>query len=90
MRELRARLAGAPLFISASTVAGKAAAEHPAGPTHADAIVAVVQELLETGGYDAVQLREVARRARVSLATIYRLFPTRDELIVISLERWMS
>ena len=42
----------------------------------ADVIVAVVQELLESGGYDAVQLREVARRAHVSLATVYRLFPT--------------
>jgi AcrR family transcriptional regulator len=45
---------------------------------------------LESGGYDAVQLREVARRARVSLATIYRLFPTRAELIVTAIEQWMS
>jgi TetR/AcrR family transcriptional regulator, cholesterol catabolism regulator len=68
----------------------KAAQEGVAEPTHADAIVAVVQDLLETGGYDAVQLREVARRARVSLATIYRLFSSRDELIVTSIEQWMS
>jgi TetR/AcrR family transcriptional regulator, cholesterol catabolism regulator len=61
-----------------------------AEPGHTDAIVAVVQDLLETDGYDAVQLREVARRARVSLATIYRLFSSRDELIVTSIERWMS
>ena len=46
--------------------------------------------LLESGGYDAVQLRAVARRARVSLATIYRLFPTRDELIVATVEQWMA
>jgi TetR/AcrR family transcriptional regulator, cholesterol catabolism regulator len=59
-------------------------------PTHADVIVAVVQELLEAGGYDAVQLREVAARAHVSLATIYRLFSSRDELIVTALERWMG
>jgi AcrR family transcriptional regulator len=62
----------------------------PPEPTHADVIIGVVQELLETGGYDAVQLREVARRARVSLATIYRLFPTRADLIVTAIERWMS
>src|SRR5471032_3097105 len=61
-----------------------------AEPGHTDAIVAVVQDLLESDGYDAVQLREVARRARVSLATIYRLFSSRDELIVTSIERWMS
>ncbi len=59
-------------------------------PGNADVIVAAVQELLETGGYDAVQLREVARRAHVSLATIYRLFPSRAELIVTAIEQWMS
>ena len=59
-------------------------------PASADAIVAVVQELLESGGYEAVQLREVARRASVSLATIYRNFATRDDLIVTAIERWMS
>ncbi len=34
-----------------------------------DRLLAVVVEILETEGYDAVQLREVARRARSSLAT---------------------
>lgn len=52
--------------------------------------MAAVVELLTSGGYDAVQLREVARQARVSLATIYKLFPTRDELIVTALEHWMA
>jgi AcrR family transcriptional regulator len=56
----------------------------------ADEIVGVVVDLLETGGYDAVQLRVVAQRARVSLATIYRRFATRDELIVTAIERWMA
>ena len=50
----------------------------------------VVQELLESGADDAVQLREVARRSHVSLATIYRFFPTRDDLIVTAIEQWMS
>ena len=59
-------------------------------PTHDERIVAVVQELLESGADDAVQLREVARRVHVSLATIYRFFPTRDDLIVTAVERWMS
>jgi AcrR family transcriptional regulator len=56
----------------------------------ADAIVDVVLDLLESEGYDAVQVRTVARRARVSLSTIYKLFGTRDELIVTALERWMD
>ena len=55
-----------------------------------DVIVDVVGELLESGGYDAVQLREVARRAHVSLATIYRAFPTREALVVAAIRRWMA
>lgn len=56
----------------------------------ADVIMREVLDLLKSGGYDAVQLREVARRAHVSLATIYKLFPTRDELIVTAMEQWMA
>ncbi|WP_280348685.1 TetR family transcriptional regulator [Nocardia neocaledoniensis] len=53
-------------------------------------IVAVVLELLNTEGYEAVQLRTVAARAHVSLAKIYRLFRTRDELIITALAQWMD
>jgi AcrR family transcriptional regulator len=55
-----------------------------------DRILDIVVELLETKGYDAVQLREVARRARTSLATIYKRYGTRDELIVAALDSWMQ
>ncbi|MBL7498033.1 TetR family transcriptional regulator [Frankia sp. CNm7] len=54
------------------------------------AIVDVVLTLLESEGYDAVQLRTVARRAHVSLSTIYKLFGTRDELIITAVERWLA
>ncbi|MFC8042216.1 TetR family transcriptional regulator [Nocardia sp. NPDC057353] len=53
-------------------------------------IVAVVLELLQTEGYDAVQLRVVAKRAHVSLTTVYKLFATRDELIVRAIQDWMA
>jgi TetR/AcrR family transcriptional regulator, cholesterol catabolism regulator len=55
-----------------------------------DRILEIVIELLETEGYDAVQLREVARRARTSLATIYKRYGTRDELILAALDCWME
>jgi TetR/AcrR family transcriptional regulator, cholesterol catabolism regulator len=55
-----------------------------------DPIIEIVVELLDTQGYEAVQLREVAKRARVSLATIYKRYATRDELIVAALEWWMD
>lgn len=55
-----------------------------------DPILDIVIEMLDTEGYEAVQLREVARRAHVSLATIYKRYPTRDELIVAALDGWMN
>lgn len=53
-------------------------------------ILDIVVEILETDGYDAVQLREVAKRSRTSLSTIYKRFPTRDALILAALECWMD
>jgi AcrR family transcriptional regulator len=55
-----------------------------------DRILDIVVEILETEGYDGVQLREVARRARTSLATIYKRYATRDELILAALQTWME
>jgi TetR/AcrR family transcriptional regulator, cholesterol catabolism regulator len=57
---------------------------------HQDRVLSVVIDMLATEGYDAVQLREVARRARSSLATIYKRYATRDELILAALECWMA
>jgi AcrR family transcriptional regulator len=53
-------------------------------------ILAEVLRRLETGGPDAVVLREVARGARVSLRDVYRYFGSRDELIVAAMARWMD
>ncbi|HET8993082.1 MULTISPECIES: TetR family transcriptional regulator [unclassified Rhodococcus (in: high G+C Gram-positive bacteria)] len=53
-------------------------------------LLATVVELLENDGYDAVQLREVARRARISLTTIYKRYATREELILAAIEHWMK
>jgi AcrR family transcriptional regulator len=55
-----------------------------------DRILAIVVQILETEGYEAVQLREVARRARVSLSTIYKRYPNRDDLILAALQRWLD
>ena len=53
------------------------------------AIVDVVIRLLETEGYEAVQVRRVAAEASVSLTTLYKLYGSRDELIIRAMERWM-
>lgn len=74
-------------MVSAEVMSGEP--DRPVGRT-LDPLLAVVVEILETEGYDAVQLREVARRARTSLATIYKRYPTRDALISAALESWME
>ena len=59
-------------------------------PATSDAILTAAIALLESGGYEAVQVREVASRAHVSLASIYRRYKTREDLIVAALERWTA
>lgn len=55
-----------------------------------DKVIGVVVELIESEGYGAVQLRRVAQEAHLSLAKIYKLFPTRDDLLVDTLQAWMA
>ncbi|HWF28382.1 MAG TPA: TetR family transcriptional regulator [Mycobacterium sp.] len=74
---------------------GKAAVQHSDKSSAAqepapDPLIDIVVDLIDTQGHDAVQLREVARRARMSLTTIYKRYPTRDELIVAALRWWMD
>ncbi len=42
-------------------------------------------ELAATGGYDAVQMRDVAARAEVALGTLYRHYPSKDHLLLAAL-----
>ena len=45
--------------------------------------------LATEGGYDAVQMRDVASRAQVALGTIYRYFASKDHLLAAcQLETW--
>ena len=53
-------------------------------------ILATVLAQIEAVGYDAVELRTIAREARVSLATIYKSFPSRDALLLAAVEQWMG
>lgn len=40
------------------------------------------EELALAGGWDGVQMREVAQRAEVALGTLYRYFPSKEHLLV--------
>jgi AcrR family transcriptional regulator len=51
-------------------------------------IHAAVLELAAEGGYDAVQVREVAARAGVALRTIYNYYDSRENLIYAAMMEW--
>src|SRR5947207_3942623 len=50
-------------------------------------ILHAAAELATEGGFDAVQMREVAERADVALGTLYRYFPSKIHLLVTALAR---
>src|ERR1700738_360366 len=45
-------------------------------------------DLASSGGYDAVQMRDVAATAHVALGTIYRYFSSKDHLLAATLVEW--
>jgi AcrR family transcriptional regulator len=47
-------------------------------------------ELALQGGYDAVQMRDVAARAHVAMGTVYRYFASKDHLLAASLVHWVE
>jgi AcrR family transcriptional regulator len=51
-------------------------------------VIKAAMSLASEGGYDAVQMRDVAARARVALGTLYRYFPSKDQLLVAALGEW--
>jgi len=48
-------------------------------------MIAAAVELATAGGYDAVQMRDVAARAEVALGTLYRHYPSKDHLLLAAL-----
>jgi AcrR family transcriptional regulator len=42
------------------------------------------------GGYDAVQMRDVAARADVAMGTVYRYFTSKDHLLAAALVHWVE
>ncbi len=53
-------------------------------------VIAASLELATEGGYDAVQMRDVAARANVALGTIYRYFGSKDHLLAAALVEWVN
>ncbi len=55
-----------------------------------DRVIRAALELGAEGGYDAVQMRDVAARAEVALGTIYRYFPSKDALLLAGMVQWLG
>jgi AcrR family transcriptional regulator len=53
-------------------------------------VVQAAVELASQGGYELVQMRDVASRAGVALGTIYRYFESKDQLLVAALVEWVG
>jgi TetR/AcrR family transcriptional regulator, cholesterol catabolism regulator len=53
-------------------------------------VLEAAMELAAEGGYDAVQMRDVAARADVALGTVYRYFTSKDHLLAASLVHWVD
>jgi AcrR family transcriptional regulator len=48
-------------------------------------LLSAAAELAAEGGYDAVQMRDVAARAEVALGTLYRHYASKDQLLLAAL-----
>jgi TetR/AcrR family transcriptional regulator, cholesterol catabolism regulator len=47
-----------------------------------DRILAAATAMLEAGGEDVLQMKELSQRAGVSVATLYRYFPAKDHVLL--------
>lgn len=53
-------------------------------------IIEEVIDLIADVGADAVQMRDVAQRSGVALATVYRYFRSKEHLLAAALEDWQK
>jgi AcrR family transcriptional regulator len=62
----------------------------PKGAQRRQRIVEAAIELGTEGGYDAVHMRDVAGKADVALATVYRYFESKDHLLSAAISQWTA
>jgi len=51
-------------------------------------VVDAAMDLASEGGYDAVQMRDVAARAGVAMGTVYRYFTSKDHILAAAMVYW--
>src|SRR5262249_46234218 len=77
------------------TTAPSAAGEPTPNPPAAQVerrqrIITAATELLEEHELEAIQMRDIADRAGVALATVYRYFSSKDHLYAAAIVEWSS
>ncbi len=70
------------MAVTGTTTVGSADVETAAQRDRRSRIVQAALALASRGGYDDVQMREVAERSGVALGTLYRYFPSKVHLLV--------
>src|SRR5271166_1040525 len=53
-------------------------------------VIDAAMTLALEGGYEAVQMRDVAARADVAMGTVYRYFTSKDHLLAATLVHWVE
>lgn len=71
-----------------TTIEGGALTERQAA--RRQRVVMSALALAAEGGYDAVQMRDVATQADVALGTIYRYFTSKDHLLAAAMVEWVE
>jgi AcrR family transcriptional regulator len=69
-----------------TTASSSVETETAAQRARRERILAATLALAARGGYDAVQMREVAERSEVALGTLYRYFPSKIHLLVSAMK----
>jgi AcrR family transcriptional regulator len=69
-----------------TTAATSVETETAAQRARRERILAATLALAARGGYEAVQMREVAERSEVALGTLYRYFPSKIHLLVSAMK----
>lgn len=70
---------------SRSTDAEHVRRGRPRSPDRDGRILNATLELLETIGYDQTRVQDIAQRAKVGLGTIYRRWPTKQDLVIAAI-----
>jgi AcrR family transcriptional regulator len=65
-------------------------ASRPAQQDRYERVLVATIELARAGGYDAVQMRDVAQRSGVALATVYTYYQSHDHLVYRASVAWNS